>query len=323
MASAAERTGTIYDIGYRRYTGERLGAAHAFWALVAHGMRTAFGVRRGARAQLGPGLIMAMAVIPAMVASATPGPASAARDVMMHEWLLRFASVLAALFCAGQAPELLGADRQHRVLGLYFTRPLRRSHYILARLVSLTTAVVLIMLLPQVVYLFGRALSQDGQWQAVKDRAYLVWPIVATVLVESTLIASIALAATALVGRRAVEGAAVLGVMLVPHIAASVVATEFRQTSGKYAVLAAPLMVADGVAAWVFPEPPPPAPPPSAAQSPSRPRPAQPPRARPRPQARTIFSSADVSGPAYGGAAAGMIALALALLMLRYRRLEP
>ena len=47
-------TGSIYDIGYRRYEGPRLGRGHAIRSLFTHSLRSTFGIGRGGRAKIAP-----------------------------------------------------------------------------------------------------------------------------------------------------------------------------------------------------------------------------------------------------------------------------
>ena len=44
----SEQTGVIHDIGYQRYSGQRLGRRHIVGALYLHGLRAAFGLGRSA-----------------------------------------------------------------------------------------------------------------------------------------------------------------------------------------------------------------------------------------------------------------------------------
>ncbi|MFL5778277.1 MAG: ABC transporter permease, partial [Chloroflexota bacterium] len=62
------RAGSIYDLGYRRYEGPRLGRAHAVRSLIAHSFRTTYGIGRGGRAKIAPFVFGGMAVLPAVVA---------------------------------------------------------------------------------------------------------------------------------------------------------------------------------------------------------------------------------------------------------------
>ena len=73
MTSADEISrpgGVIHDIGYRRYTGPRLGRRHATAALYVHSVRTAFGLGRSAKAKIFPGIVIALAFAVAIVAVA-------------------------------------------------------------------------------------------------------------------------------------------------------------------------------------------------------------------------------------------------------------
>ena len=61
------RAGSIYDLGYRRYEGPRLGRAHAIRSLVIDSFRTAYGLGRGGRAKIAPIIFGAMAILPAVI----------------------------------------------------------------------------------------------------------------------------------------------------------------------------------------------------------------------------------------------------------------
>ena len=54
VTSASGPGGAIYDIGYRRYVGPRLGRRFAVRSLFAHTVRGAFGIGRGGRAKVVP-----------------------------------------------------------------------------------------------------------------------------------------------------------------------------------------------------------------------------------------------------------------------------
>jgi ABC-2 type transport system permease protein len=58
-----EPTGVIHDIGYQRYTGPRLGRRQVFGALYLHGLRTAFGLGRSAKAKIFPWLVVGIVTL--------------------------------------------------------------------------------------------------------------------------------------------------------------------------------------------------------------------------------------------------------------------
>ena len=60
-------TGSIYDLGYRRYEGPRLGRAHAVRSLFAHSLRSSYGIGRGGRAKIAPiALLVLVAALAAL-----------------------------------------------------------------------------------------------------------------------------------------------------------------------------------------------------------------------------------------------------------------
>ena len=60
-------TGVIHDIGYQRYTGPRLGRRYAFRSLYTHGVRTAFGLGRSAKAKVFPWIIVGLMTMVAVI----------------------------------------------------------------------------------------------------------------------------------------------------------------------------------------------------------------------------------------------------------------
>src|SRR6202034_3208028 len=59
-------TGVIHDIGYRRYTGRRLGRPQIVRALYWHSLRSAFGLGRGAKAKIVPVITFVVICLPAV-----------------------------------------------------------------------------------------------------------------------------------------------------------------------------------------------------------------------------------------------------------------
>ena len=111
--------GQVFDLGYRHYEGPREGRARARKALFVNGVRTCFGLGRGAWAKVLPILFLLAVMAPAAVLAALagllgdtfmdvldlPGPA----DYYGIVW------VILMLFSATIAPELLCPDRRDGV----------------------------------------------------------------------------------------------------------------------------------------------------------------------------------------------------------------
>ena len=54
MPPRSEGAGSIYDLGYRRYDGERLGRRHSVLALYLYSLRWAFGLGRRTSSKIIP-----------------------------------------------------------------------------------------------------------------------------------------------------------------------------------------------------------------------------------------------------------------------------
>ena len=194
-------TGIIHDIGYRRYTGRRLGRAQIVRALYWHSLRSAFGLGRGAKAKIVPVIVLAIMCLPA-IASAVAVANGNARLVPYDTYVFQLRVVLMIIFVAAQAPELVSRDLRSHVLPLYFCRPLRRMDYPLAKLAAFITACLVIIEIPLVLLYLGTVAQSHGPhaiW--TQTRAFIPGLLVG--LMWAVLLAAIGLALASLSGRRA------------------------------------------------------------------------------------------------------------------------
>ena len=194
-------TGVIHDIGYRRYTGRRLGRAQIVRALYWHSLRSAFGLGRGAKAKIVPVIVFVIMCLPA-IASAVAVANGNARLVPYDTYVFQLRVVLMIIFVAAQAPELVSRDLRSHVLPLYFCRPLRRMDYPLAKLAAFITACLVIIEIPLVLLYLGTVAQSHGPhaiW--TQTRAFIPGLLVG--LMWAVLLAAIGLALASLSGRRA------------------------------------------------------------------------------------------------------------------------
>ena len=77
--TAAPPGGNIYDLGYRRYDGPRLGRSQAIRSLIGHSFRTTFGIGRGGRSKIAPLVFGGLAVLPAVLVVGGAGPGGPVR----------------------------------------------------------------------------------------------------------------------------------------------------------------------------------------------------------------------------------------------------
>jgi ABC-2 type transport system permease protein len=152
--------GTVYDLGYTPHEGPRLGRAAAVRAMLFDGSRRALGLRRKAWTKLLPWGLIAAAIVPAawfvaltyVVAGFTLEDAGPFGDPAE---LFQVIGLLSMLFVALVAPTLLIPDRQHGVLAIYASRPVRAIDYLFARAATLVVLTTLFMLIPHLILYLG------------------------------------------------------------------------------------------------------------------------------------------------------------------------
>ena len=194
-------TGVIHDIGYRRYTGRRLGRAQIVRALYWHSLRSAFGLGRGAKAKIVPVIVFVIMCLPA-IASAVAVANGNPRLVPYDTYVFQLRVVLMIIFVAAQAPELVSRDLRSHVLPLYFCRPLRRMDYPLAKLAAFITACLAIIEIPLVLLYLG-TIAQSHSPHAIWTQTRAFIPGLLVGLMWAVLLAAIGLAMASLSGRRA------------------------------------------------------------------------------------------------------------------------
>ncbi len=200
-ALAAPGGGVIHDIGYRHYTGPRLGRAGIVRALIWHSLRSSVGIGRGAKAKIIPVIAFVVMCLPA-VANAVSVAQGGHRLVPYDTYLFQLRVLVMIIFVAAQAPELVSRDLRSHVLPLYFCLPLGRLDYPLAKLIAFTLACLALIEIPLLLlYLgtIGQAHGAAGIW--TQTRALIPGLLIG--LLWAVLLAAIGLALASLSGRRA------------------------------------------------------------------------------------------------------------------------
>lgn len=254
------RAGSIYDLGYRRYEGPRLGRAAAIRSLIGHSFRSTYGIGRGGRSKIAPFVFGGMAVLPAIVVvgvltiASRFGNARAIDEMQVIGFGNYFSSVNAiiALFCAAQAPELFGRDQRHGVLPLYFARALRRSDYALGRLVGFWIGVFALLMAPMVILFLGRVLLSTDIAASFGDNLPNVPPVVAQALILSALYGALAMTVSAYAPRRAYATAGIIALFVLPGLVTGIVIGIGTSAIGTALTLIAPNTVIDGTNALFF-----------------------------------------------------------------------
>jgi ABC-2 type transport system permease protein len=209
----AQPTSVIHDIGYQRYKGPRLGRGYANRSLYEQSLRTAFGIGRGAKAKIFPwmviGIALSVAVIQIAVRSLTD------QSFITYRGFAATIAFPVMLFLAIVAPELVSRDLRDRTLPLYFSRPLARTDYALAKYGALATVVLLLLAVPQLLMYIGAVFTRkDGFSGAMKELGDM-GPGLGGAVIRALVLAAIALLVASLTGRRAFAAAFIVGVFII------------------------------------------------------------------------------------------------------------
>ncbi len=242
---APSPTGVIHDLGYQRYTGDRYGRAAIIRTLTGYSLRAAFGLGRGARAKIVPVGALALLCLPAVINAfivARGGTRAFSYD--LYSYPVR--AVAMTIFLAAQAPELVSRDLRHRVLPLYFARPLRPADYPLAKLAALAGACLIMLDVPLLLLYVGTIVGVHGPG-AVWHQTTLLLSGLALGLLWSVVLATIALAIASFSGRRAFAAGGVAGLFFLTFVLSEVLST----IAPRAAALVSPFALLDGVRMWL------------------------------------------------------------------------
>jgi ABC-2 type transport system permease protein len=201
--AAPAGTGVIHDLGYRRYDGPRLGRAAIIRALYWHSLRSAFGIGRGAKAKIVPILAFILMCLPAIVNAVAVAQQPGQPPVVHYDtYTYQLRTLVMLIFVAAQAPELVSRDLRSHVLPLYYSRPMRRLDYPLAKYLAFTAACLLLVEIPLIILYVGNLLSAGGG-SAVWGQTKALIPGLGVGALWAMLLAAIGLVLASLTGRRA------------------------------------------------------------------------------------------------------------------------
>jgi ABC-2 type transport system permease protein len=255
-------TGVIYDIGYRRYDGVRLGRGAIVRALTWHSLRSAFGVRRGIKAKLIPVITSVIMCVPAVVnAAAVALSTPHVRLINYDTYVPSLRILVILLFIAAQAPELVSRDLRSHTLPLYFARPIRRIDYPVAKLAAFFLACLIMIEIPLVLLYLGTIAQAHGA-SAVWAQTRAFFPGLLLGVAWAAVLSGLGLLLASFSGKRAFATGAVAVFFFLTWTLASLL-IHIGQTSfgpgqlgtpsplSRLAGLISPFTVLDGLRQWL------------------------------------------------------------------------
>jgi ABC-2 type transport system permease protein len=242
----------IHNIGYRHYDGNRLGRGYVLRSLFTQSLRSAYGLGRSAKSKILPIGLFAAMILPAVVLVAVM---SLAHMTSLPVAYTQYAFVLQAvvsIFVAAQAPQLVSRDLRFRTTTLYFSRPLSRIDYVMAKFAAMASAIFVLLAVPLLVLYAGALLTKLSFGdQTLKFAAGL-----AGAAVLALVLAGISLLLASLTTRRGLGVATIIalllissaGVVTVQGVAGELGAPDIAGLVGLFS----PFSLVDGVQVWLL-----------------------------------------------------------------------
>jgi ABC-2 type transport system permease protein len=224
----------IYDRGYRRYEGQRLGQSAAIRSLWRHTVQRIMGLRRSARHKILPFLSVGIAYLPAIafigILALLPkdinngqGPAS---FVPKYYEYYGFVSAAIVVFVVFSAPEALCPDRRYKTMSVYLASPLNRETYLLSKALAVASVILFVTFGPLLLLLIGYILQSNGPDGPVGVMAELA-RIAGAGLAVAVFYTAFALAVASLTDRRGLATGGSLIVIFITHVMAGILAFAF------------------------------------------------------------------------------------------------
>jgi ABC-2 type transport system permease protein len=238
----------IHNIGYRSYDGVRLGRAYARRSLYSQSLRGSFGLGRSAKSKVLPMLLCGVMCLVALiiVAVAIAAPAMTKLPMQYTAFAIYLQAVI-GLFVASQAPQSVSRDLRFKSVPLYFSRPIERVDYVIAKLAAMASAMFILTATPLVILYVGALLAKFDFMDQTKGFGQGL----VSVALLSVLFAGLGLVVAALTPRRGFGVAAVIAVLTITYGAVSTVQAIAWQTDSADAItwlgLFSPITLIDGV----------------------------------------------------------------------------
>ncbi|RAJ29644.1 ABC-2 type transport system permease protein [Kitasatospora sp. SolWspMP-SS2h] len=251
---ADAHSGVIHDIGYRPYTGPRLGRRYATRSLYVQSLRAAFGLGRSGKSKVLPFLLLGGMAAPALAMLAIALFAHLDEMPLDYADYLATFVVLPQIFLAAQAPVLMSRDLRHHVVPLYFSRPATRGDYVAAKFAAMSSALMIVLSTPLLLLFVGALLAK---FPLGDNLLHLLYGLVAALL-YALLYASLGLLIAAATPRRGFGVAAIMGVLMITRALASIVYAlnggldPLRSDSAAWAFLISPSQLVEALANRLF-----------------------------------------------------------------------
>jgi ABC-2 type transport system permease protein len=239
-AQAPMRSGTVFDIGYQRYTGDREGRNRSRRAVYKDGLRIALGLGRGPRAKVLPwffiGVLSFIGLVMAMVAGAATrlGGPDAAANLPSHGDYYGIAAIIMFIFAAVVAPELLCRDRREGTINLYLVRPLTGGDYVAGRWLAFFSVMLAAAWLPQIILFLGLSGGAPDPMVYTREHWLDIPKFLASGIIMAAYATTIAMRVAAFTLRRAYASVFLVGLFIITTPFTLGLSQEIGGTAGQW-----------------------------------------------------------------------------------------
>lgn len=240
-------TTRIHNIGYRNYDGPRLGRAYARRSLFSQSLRGAYGLGRSAKSKVLPMILFAVMCLPAAIIVAVAVSTELKELPLDYTRYAIVTQAIIGLYLASQAPQSVSRDLRFKTVPLYFSRPIERIDYVLAKYGAMASALFVLTAAPLIVLYVGSLLAKMDFADQTKGFAQGM----VSVALLSVLFGGLGLVMAALTPRRGFGVAAVIATFTITYGAVSTVQAIAWESGSpeviKWLGLFSPVTLIDGV----------------------------------------------------------------------------
>ncbi|WP_405797150.1 ABC transporter permease [Streptomyces sp. NBC_01506] len=237
----------IHNIGYRNYDGPRLGRAYARRSLYSQSLRGSYGLGRSGKSKILPMILFAVMCLPAAIMVAVAVTTNLKTLPVPYTQYAIVTQAVIGLFLAAQAPQSVSRDLRFKTVPLYFSRPIERVDYVVAKYGAMASALFVLTAAPLVILYLGSLLAKMDFVDQTKGFGQGL----VSVALLSLLFGGLGLVMAALTPRRGFGVAAVIATLTITYGAVSTVqAISFHGGSGnavEWLGLFSPITLIDGV----------------------------------------------------------------------------
>ncbi|MFE3230369.1 hypothetical protein, partial [Nocardia sp. NPDC059228] len=222
----------IHNIGYRNYDGPRLGRAYARRSLFSQSLRGSYGLGRSGKSKILPMILFAVICLPAAIMVAVAVATDLKSLPVPYTQYAIFLQAVIALFLAAQAPQAVSRDLRFKTVPLYFSRPIERVDYVVAKYGAMASALFVLTAAPLLILYIGSLLAKMDFVDQTKGFGQGL----VSVALLSLLFGGLGLVMAALTPRRGFGVAAVIATLTITYGAVSTVQASAYGTGSDGAV---------------------------------------------------------------------------------------